>query len=130
MPAAASLGAAVLERAATHPRRIAVDGRGGRLTYGELARAARATAGTLLRSGCRPGQRVGILAERDPATVVGMLASLLAGTTYVPLDPGWPRPRLEGVARDAGVTAVLAPPACVPLARALPATTFVPLQAR
>ena len=128
MPTVTSLGGALLERAAAHPGRVAVRGATGSLAYGELARAATATAGGLLASGCRPGERVGILVERHPATVVGMVASLLAGTPYVPLDPAWPRSRVEGVAREAGLAALLASPVCDSLARTLPVPRIVPLE--
>ena len=41
-----------------HPERIALVGRGGRLTYAELDAAVRRGASTLSRLGLRPGDRL------------------------------------------------------------------------
>ena len=69
-------------------------------------RAAR-LARTLAEHGVGPETRVGVCAERG----IGMLTALLgvwwAGGAIVPLEPDFPLPRLETMARDAGLRLVV-----------------------
>ncbi|MET0397470.1 MAG: amino acid adenylation domain-containing protein, partial [Longimicrobiaceae bacterium] len=62
---------------------------------GDLARRLRA-------HGVGPDARVGILLERGPGLVVGVLGILQAGGAYLPLDPSHPDERLLFMLRDAG----------------------------
>ncbi len=59
---------------------------GERLTYAELDRLAERLAGSLRERGCRPGERVCLLAPKSPATVAAMIATLRIGCAYVPVD--------------------------------------------
>ncbi|MBM7173525.1 amino acid adenylation domain-containing protein, partial [Streptomyces sp. G44] len=96
------------EQAARTPDATALVHEGERLTYGELdARAAR-SAGLLTARGVRRGDTVGVYLERSAELVVAVLGTLKAGAGYVLLDPGFPAGRLRGMARDAGIAAVLA----------------------
>lgn len=90
-------------QAATAPERIAVDSAGSHLTYGELDRRANQLAHRLRRAGAGPEQVVGILVDRSPEMIVGVLGILKAGAAYLPLDASSPRQRLEMVLLDAGV---------------------------
>ena len=45
---------------------------------------------------------VGLLVERSPEMVVGLLGILKAGGAYLPLDPNYPRERLAFMLADAG----------------------------
>ncbi|HEY3568284.1 MAG TPA: amino acid adenylation domain-containing protein [Thermoanaerobaculia bacterium] len=87
------------------------------LTYGELVDRARRLAGRLRERGVGPDVRVGVYAERSPETLVGMLAVLLAGGAFLPLDPAYPPERLALILEDARVPVLLARPE---LAAALP----------
>jgi amino acid adenylation domain-containing protein len=64
-------------------------------------------ARTLAAHGAGPGTRVGVCADRG----IGMLTALLgvwwAGGAIVPLEPDLPLPRLEIMARDAGLRLVV-----------------------
>ncbi|HKQ06381.1 MAG TPA: non-ribosomal peptide synthetase [Blastocatellia bacterium] len=64
------------------------------LTYAELNTRANRVAHRLHRLGVRPEQCVGILVERSPEMVIGLLGIIKAGGAYVPLDPRMPRDRL------------------------------------
>jgi len=76
-------------------------------SFGEIqARAAHLTA-HLSSLGIGPGSRVGIFAERSREMVEAVLATLMAGAAYVPLDPAYPAERLAFMREDAGVAVVL-----------------------
>jgi amino acid adenylation domain-containing protein len=55
-----------------------------------------------------PGDRVGILAPKSAAAVVGLYGALKAGACYVPLDPKAPAGRLSHILRDSGTAVIVA----------------------
>ncbi|MGH7679479.1 MAG: amino acid adenylation domain-containing protein, partial [Gemmatimonadaceae bacterium] len=76
-------------------------GEAGRvLTYAELESWSGRIAAQLAAAGAGPGTLVGILMERSIETVAAMLGVLRAGAAYVPLDPTFPRQRLEFLVAD------------------------------
>jgi acyl-coenzyme A synthetase/AMP-(fatty) acid ligase len=56
------------------------------VTYGELLRESQFVACSLKQNGVKPGDRVLLLVRRSPETVAGILAILMAGAQYVPMD--------------------------------------------
>jgi len=72
-----------------------------RMTYAELDRRATRLAHHLVELGVRPGTVVGVALPRSPELVISLLAILLAGGAYLPLDPEHPAQRQEYVLRDA-----------------------------
>ncbi len=107
-------------QAARTPGALAVTMRGGEsLTYRELADRASRLARHLRALGVGPESRVGLLAERSPALVVGILGVLEAGGAYLPLDPAHPDERLLYMLRDAGAGPVVVDPALAERATAL-----------
>ena len=98
-------------RARATPDAIAVahasDGGHRCLTYGQLNADANRLARLLAAGGVRPGDRVGICMERGVHQIVAVLAIVKAGAAYVPLDPTYPRERLEYVLADVGARTVL-----------------------
>jgi len=77
------------------------------LTYGELNRDVNRLAHHLRESGVGSESLVAICLERSLQVLVAMLGVLKAGAAYVPLDPAYPKDRLDFVLEDAGVAAVL-----------------------
>ncbi len=51
--------------------------------------------------------RIGVAAERSPATIVSLLGILKAGATYVPLDSELPQRRRDWMIEDVGCTLIL-----------------------
>jgi amino acid adenylation domain-containing protein len=96
------------DSAARRPDRPAVAAGGRSLTYSELDGLSNQVARALLAQGVAPGDRVGILAPKSAASVVGIFGTLKAGACYVPLDPGAPAGRLSAIMRDSGIAVVLA----------------------
>ncbi|WP_197523362.1 non-ribosomal peptide synthetase [Actinokineospora pegani] len=72
-----------------------------RLTYAQLDERSSALAGALAERGAGPGTVVAIGLPRGTELVVAVLAVLKAGAAYLPLDPGYPKARLEFMLADA-----------------------------
>jgi amino acid adenylation domain-containing protein len=96
------------DSALRRPDRPAVAAGGRSLTYSELDRLSNQVARALLVQGVAPGDRVGVLAPKSAASVVGIFGTLKAGACYVPLDPSAPPGRLSAIMRDSGIAVVLA----------------------
>jgi amino acid adenylation domain-containing protein len=96
------------QAAARCPQRPAVASDGCLLTYQELDRLSNKVARALLRLGVAPGDRVGILAPKSAAAVIGVYGALKAGACYVPLDPKAPAGRLSHIVRDSGTAVIVA----------------------
>ncbi|QQM46270.1 non-ribosomal peptide synthetase [Streptomyces liliifuscus] len=96
------------EIAASRPEQPAViaDG-GGELTYRELVHRADLLAGVLIERGVRVGDLVGVSLNRGTDLVVALLAVLKAGAAYVPLEPEFPKARLDLMVDDARPAAVI-----------------------
>ncbi|OUM05318.1 hypothetical protein BW686_21700 [Pseudomonas syringae] len=77
------------------------------LSYRELNNRANQLAHHLIDIGVRPDGRVAICAERSESMVIGLLAILKAGGSYVPLDPTYPADRMAYMLHDSAPTAVL-----------------------
>jgi amino acid adenylation domain-containing protein/FkbH-like protein len=78
-----------------------------RLTYRQLLARATIVAHRLRALGVGKEDLVGICLERSEDLVAGILGMLQAGAAYVPLDPAYPKARLEFIVKDAGMRAVL-----------------------
>src|SRR5690349_3575807 len=88
------------------PDRTAIVNGQSRLNYAELEAVSNRIASRLLASGCRKGDRVGLLVPKSIPAIAGMLGTLKAGAIYVPIDTSSP------VARIAKVIEVCEP-ACI-----------------
>ncbi|MFH8410136.1 amino acid adenylation domain-containing protein [Streptomyces sp. NPDC018019] len=88
--------------ARTTPDALAVTDGETSLTYAGLTAAARGFAQVLRERGVRPGDAVGVLLPHSVPTVVTQLAVWWAGGHYVPLDPGYPPPRVATMLDTAG----------------------------
>ncbi|MFE3071584.1 acyl-CoA synthetase [Streptomyces sp. NPDC059247] len=91
--------------AGADPGRIAVRCGADTLTYGDLARAARALADRIAGA-----DRVAVWATPGAHTVVAVVAALLAGVPAVPLNPRTGERELAHVLGDSAPSAVLAGP--------------------
>jgi amino acid adenylation domain-containing protein len=101
-------------RADATPDAEALRFEGERLTYAELDRRANRLAHRLRAWGVGRDVLVGICMERSVELVVSLLATLKAGGAYLPLDPGYPRSRLEFMLADARVPVLLTQRRLVP----------------
>lgn len=98
----------IVATAQAHPAADALDDGQTALSYAELLRQASAKAGELAAAGVRRGDRVGLrMASGSCELYVCLLAILLAGASYVPVDADDPDERARLVFSEAGVSRVL-----------------------
>ncbi|GAA3157140.1 amino acid adenylation domain-containing protein [Nonomuraea salmonea] len=95
------------EQVRTRPDAVAIVDERRTLTYREAAELAHQLAHHLLEHGLTAEQTVGVSLDRSAEMVIGLLAVLMAGGAFVPLDPHWPAERRALVIADAGLVAQL-----------------------
>ncbi len=83
------------------PEAAALRHDGREMTYRQLNRRANRLARSLRARGVRVDQPVGLLFDRTPETIVGLLGILKAGGAYLPLDPADPAAHLQQVMVEA-----------------------------
>ena len=71
------------------------------MTFEKLNRRADELASVLTARGIGPGSVVAVALNRSPALIAALLGALKAGAGYLPLDPTYPRDRLEFMINDA-----------------------------
>ena len=97
----------IIQQAQLTPDAIAVFVPTNPLTYQELDRLSNQVASHLRSQGVSPNTRVGIMTERGPRMIIGILGILKAGGSYVPLDPGYPIDRLRYILEHATIHTLL-----------------------
>jgi len=93
----------VEQQAARTPDEIALIADGREHTYQELNSRANRVAYYLIARRIGPESLVGIALNRSSDMVVAILGVLKSGAAYVPLDPEYPRTRLEWMLEDSQV---------------------------
>lgn len=89
------------------PNSVALIFQGEQLTYRELNEQANQVAGALISLGVGPETRVAICIERSLKMQVGLLGILKAGGAYIPLDPAYPKARLDYMMEDSQALVLL-----------------------
>ncbi|MGH8547623.1 MAG: amino acid adenylation domain-containing protein, partial [Methylococcales bacterium] len=89
------------------PEAVALVDEDQALSYRELNARSNRLAHYLRTLGIGPEGFVGLCVERSVMMVVGMLGILKAGGAYLPLDPNYPRERLDYSLRDAAPRVLL-----------------------
>jgi amino acid adenylation domain-containing protein len=89
------------------PDAPAVSFDGDTISYRTLNQRANALAHRLQSLGVGPDVIVGICLDRSIELIVGILAVLKAGGAYAPLDPAYPKDRLDYMLRDSSARALL-----------------------
>ncbi|NFC49158.1 non-ribosomal peptide synthetase, partial [Clostridium botulinum] len=89
------------------PNNIAVVFQDKKLTYRELNERANSLAMVLRGNGVKTDSIVGIMVERSLEMIVGIMAILKAGGAYLPIDPNYPKERIEYMLKDSGSNILL-----------------------
>jgi amino acid adenylation domain-containing protein len=94
-------------QAAEHPDAVALVHDDREVTYYELNGRANRVAHRLVEIGVRPDDRVALHIDRGLAMLVAVLGTIKAGAAYVPLDPSYPRERIEFMLKDSAPGALI-----------------------
>jgi len=95
------------EKVETVPDRAAVVSGNRHLSYRELNREANQLAHGLRKQGVTTDTIVGICIEPSLEMAIGLWAVLKAGGAYLPIDPGYPRDRINYMLSDSGACILL-----------------------
>jgi amino acid adenylation domain-containing protein len=95
------------KHAAKTPAKVALAWKDQQITYGELDARATQLARQLADLNVGRETLVGICSNRTPEMVIAILAVLKTGAAYVPMDPAYPRDRLQFILEDAKAPIVL-----------------------
>lgn len=95
------------EQAHRSPDRTAVQFGAERLTYRGLNARANQLARTLRARGAAPDTVIAVLSERSIEMIVALLAVMKAGAAYLPIDPTYPKERVEYLIDDSRAKLVL-----------------------
>ncbi|MFE9371070.1 amino acid adenylation domain-containing protein [Streptomyces sp. NPDC006711] len=109
-PRNATIPSLFVEQAERCPDAHAVEWQGGKWSYRELAERARRGATGLRTRRVQGGDVVAVAMDRSPEAVAAIFAILLAGATYLPLDPSYPADRLARILIEADVRVALSAP--------------------
>jgi amino acid adenylation domain-containing protein len=90
-----------------YPDRTAIVGSDGTFTYAELDSKVSSLAAYIAHAVGTGNEQIAILFDHNASVVIAILAALKAGKAYVPLDPTYPRARLEFILRDSQSTLLL-----------------------
>jgi pyochelin synthetase len=101
------LPAAFAAQAARTPDAPAIVSAGRSLTYRELYRRSAAAAAWLRARDVGRDELVGLVMRRGPEQIVGILATLMAGGAYLPVDTALPATRVRYMLADGKVRCVL-----------------------
>ena len=101
-------------QAAQRPVAVAVVRGQERVSYAELNSRANQLAHYLRKRGIRPDVPVGICLESSPELAVALLAVMKAGGACLPLDPAYPKDRLQWMLEDSRAPLLLSREGLVP----------------
>ncbi|WP_308722804.1 non-ribosomal peptide synthetase [Paenibacillus polysaccharolyticus] len=95
------------QQVAKTPEAISVIHGENKISYLELDRRANALAHALDSKGSVRGSIVGVMMDRSPEMIIGILGILKSGAAYLPLDPEYPVHRLQYMLADSKVSILI-----------------------
>ncbi|MEH2050452.1 amino acid adenylation domain-containing protein [Nostoc sp.] len=91
-----------------NPHNIVLVFESQQLTYQQLNQKANQLANYLIQNHqLQPDTLIGICVERSLEMIIGVLGVLKAGAAYVPIDPNYPKERIEFMLQDCGTSVLL-----------------------
>lgn len=97
----------IADRAALIPDQVAVVFENRSLTFKQVNEAANKLAAHLLTFHIQTGDIIGLSIDRSPEMIIALLAILKTGAAYVPLDPEYPKDRVEFMMEDSAAKILL-----------------------
>jgi amino acid adenylation domain-containing protein len=95
-----------------NPDSIAIVFENQTMTYAELDKKSDAVADFLIKKGVEQNSLVAICIDRSFEMIIGLLAIMKAGCTYVPVDPSHPAERINYIIEDCGAYYVISNGSC------------------
>ncbi len=95
------------ECAKKYPGKTAVSFHGRKLTHKDLYESSNKLAKILLDNNIKKGDIIGLALDRSPEMIISLLAILKAGAAYIPLDPEYPKDRVEFMLKDSSAKILL-----------------------
>ena len=89
------------------PDNVAVIAFDKTLTYAELNEQANRIANSLIEKGVKPGDIVAVILPRNSKLIPTLFGVLKSGAAYMPLDPSYPKDRIEYLIKESGATYVI-----------------------
>ncbi|WP_458627026.1 amino acid adenylation domain-containing protein [Winogradskyella sp. PC D3.3] len=90
----------IANQAQVSPHQIALQFEGSEITYQDLELQVNRLAHCLVAKGVKPNTIVAIASTRSIELVVSLLAIVQCGAAYLPLDPSYPKHRLDFMLKD------------------------------
>ncbi|OOQ60759.1 non-ribosomal peptide synthetase [Mucilaginibacter pedocola] len=90
------------ESAQAYPDKVAIRFYDRTLTYAETEASANRIAQFLVQKGIKRGDIIGMALDRSAEMIITLLAIMKSGAAYVPLDPEYPKDRIEFMLEDSG----------------------------
>ncbi|SFD15597.1 non-ribosomal peptide synthetase [Flavobacterium phragmitis] len=94
-------------QAETTPESIALEFHGSKMTYFEVQEKVNQFAHYLKAQGIQSGDFIAVSFPRSPELLYTLLAIMQCGAAYLPLDPEYPKERLEFMLNDSGAKVLL-----------------------
>lgn len=95
------------EQVSLCPHAIAIKFDNQEITYEELNERANILAKTIRNNGIKSGDIVGIIINRCPELIIGILAIIKAGGAYLPIDPEYPIDRINYMVKNSNTNLLL-----------------------
>ncbi|MCP5050311.1 MAG: amino acid adenylation domain-containing protein, partial [bacterium] len=89
-----------MEQAEKTPGGVAVSSEGEDLTFGRLNEKSNRLAAHLMEKGVGPGMIVAIMMNHSIEMIIGIFGILKAGAAYLPIDPEYPKERVDFMLGD------------------------------
>ena len=106
-PAATTLPGLFAEQVQKHPHKTAVTGKEQSYSYAELDSLSDKIAVYLQEINAHTPSCIAVLMNRSPELVAVLLGILKSGSAYIPLDPSFPKHRLEYIIQHSGAQQVI-----------------------
>ena len=95
------------EQVVKEPNKIALISNGNKITYEELNKKANMLAKYIVNRGIKKDDVIGIMVNRSPEMIIGLIAILKCGATYLPIDSEYPIDRISYMIENSETKTVL-----------------------
>ncbi|NOQ27508.1 MAG: amino acid adenylation domain-containing protein, partial [Bacteroidales bacterium] len=95
------------EQVKSFSKKIALEDKDKSYTYQDLDEESNKIANYLIKRGVTEDQLVGLMAGRSSEMIIGILGILKTGGGYVPIDPAYPKERVNQLIDDSGINILL-----------------------